>query len=131
MAPRVILGLRDLIEHVVESLDQLVSLAADTNVRTQLMEQNMATKVQLEAALASLQTAVTTKVQGISDQLAALTTAFNAFKAEDTTEDAAFQARIAELEAQLAQATMLTDDALAAINAATASIQATAPSPSA
>ncbi len=110
--PHIVVGIEEALGLILTNLDVLTE-------RVYLM----ATKAELTAALDSLKSAVTTKVQAISDQLTTLTTSFEAFRAEDTTEDAAFTARIAELQAQLAEATTLADDALAAINATTAAVE--------
>jgi predicted nucleic acid-binding Zn-ribbon protein len=93
-APRILLTVRDVAHYLIEML---------TDIRTQLtrMEKHMATKADLEASLAHLQSAVTSKVQDVSDKLAAMQTTLDQFVADDTLEDAAYQQQIDDLKAQL------------------------------
>ena len=79
----------------------------------------MATKADLEAALSRLQSAVTSKVQDVSDHLAAMQQTLEQFQTDDATEDANYEAQIADLRAQLAAQL---DDAVTSVNALTEAV---------
>lgn len=98
--PIVITDLGDLARYLIRRFNQL--------------EDSMATKAELDAALTRLQTAVTAKVQEVSDRLTAMQTTLAQFQSDDATEDAAYQATIADLRAQLESQL---NDAVAAVDA--------------
>lgn len=100
----------------------------------------MATKADLEAALSNLQTAVTSKigeasasVEAARAQLTTVQATLDTFVSEDRLEDAAYEARITDLQRQLADAVSGLGDAVVSINAVTASVQGagTTPAPEA
>jgi hypothetical protein len=101
---------------IVSELQQVLTYIA---FRFDRMEQNMATKAELESALSRLQTAVTAKVQDVSDKLTAMKKTLGDFVAADTFEDATYEATIADLRAQLGSDL---DAAVAAVDALTASV---------
>jgi len=74
----------------------------------------MATKAELEASLARLNNAVTTKVQDVAVKLTAMQKTLDDFVAADTFEDATYEATIADLRAQLSSQL---DEAVSAVNA--------------
>jgi chromosome segregation ATPase len=87
----------------------------------------MATKADLERSLAGLSTAVDGVKQQVNEarsQLTALGASFDAFKAEDATEDDAYEARIADLQRQLTEAQGTLDGAVTAIDAMAAAVKA-------
>lgn len=96
-----------LVEHVDERFTTLEALI-------------MATKADLEAALGRLGTAVDGVKAAVTEARGQLTTmqqTLDRFVAEDTTEDAAYQAQIDDLKRQLADAAGTLDGAVASIDA--------------
>lgn len=83
------------------------------------LEHQMATKAELDAALTRLQAAITTRVDDLNGKLTGMQTTLDRFVSEDATEDAAFQATIDDLKAQL-QSQL--DAAVASVNAMAESV---------
>jgi peptidoglycan hydrolase CwlO-like protein len=106
---------------IVSELQQVLTYVA---YRLDKLEATLATKAELEASLARLNNAVTSKVQAVSTQLTAMQGTLNDFVAADATEDASYQAEIAALKAQLSSQL---DEAVAAVDAMAAAVSGPAP----
>lgn len=103
---------------ITSESEQIAALIA--GARAHLEALIMATKADLENALARLGAnvnGVRNEVTQARTQLTAMQATLDRFVAEDTTEDAAFQATIDDLRRQLAEAGATLDGAVTSINA--------------